>query len=69
MTERTTKSLMYKAGARIARTGGSFETAKQYAVDHRLDLSERKDVLMGFVDEMQHNPNHESARPLGKPER
>jgi hypothetical protein len=69
MTERTSKSPMYRAGTRVARSGGSFDAAKKYASDHGLGLRKRKDLLQGFADEMQHNPNHEHGRPPGKPER
>lgn len=57
---------MYKAGARLARTGAGYRV-DLYARENGLTESQRRSMERGFIDEVAHNPESKSGRPLGNP--
>lgn len=58
----------YKAGARIARTGGddSRATLNQWLVDNKATRDEENAAREGYADEIRNNPQHKLGLRLGK---
>jgi hypothetical protein len=57
---------LYRAGARLARTGAGYRVAR-YARENNLSVSQERSMERGFIDEVVHNPKAKPGRPLGDP--
>ena len=57
----------FKAGARIARTGGdnAESVARKWCEEHGLTSEQEGDVLAGYLAEIASNLEHRAGLPLG----
>ena len=57
----------FKAGARIARTGGTDAESvmRKWCEENRLTSRQESDTMAGFLAEMKNNPDHKTGLPLG----